>query len=82
MHVYRKESHAPAAIQYIYLESGGCDTPFTAQKRALDNICEYAAVKLGADGEEDETREQLGSIMLKRRVFTKVRILRLTAAIR
>ncbi|KAI0335954.1 hypothetical protein GY45DRAFT_1235425, partial [Cubamyces sp. BRFM 1775] len=67
--VYRD---APSAVQFMELESGGCDVPFGAQQRALKDIRELIALKVGGavldGGNSDDP-----VITLRRRVFTKVR---------
>ncbi|KAI0649232.1 hypothetical protein C8Q79DRAFT_500650 [Trametes meyenii] len=66
-----KERDAPAAVQYILLESNGCDVPFDAQRRALTNIREFITLLIG--NESEGTPPDSDKIMLRKRVFKRVR---------
>ncbi|OSC97377.1 hypothetical protein PYCCODRAFT_1471895 [Trametes coccinea BRFM310] len=62
---------AIGATQKLVLESRGCDLAFGAQLRALRDIRQYIAMRVGAElsGREDDE----DAIVLTRRVFTRVR---------
>ncbi|OBZ77797.1 hypothetical protein A0H81_02175 [Grifola frondosa] len=62
---------APRAIQFINLSSGGFMPPFTAQKEAMANLRAMISESVGGDTEHDSLEGS--NIVLKRRVFTRVR---------
>ncbi|KAI9067025.1 hypothetical protein FKP32DRAFT_1564574 [Trametes sanguinea] len=66
-----KERDAQSASQFLVLESGGCDVPFAAQLQALDNIRRLVAMRVG--GDIDVPGDVSKTIMLRRRVFRKVK---------
>ncbi|KAI9067884.1 hypothetical protein FKP32DRAFT_1609134 [Trametes sanguinea] len=65
-----KERDAQMAVQFLVLESGGYDVAFGAQVRALQNVRQLIAMRVG--GDVDLMNESASSISLRRRVFTKV----------
>ncbi|KAI0349542.1 hypothetical protein OH77DRAFT_1525556 [Trametes cingulata] len=67
----RKESGAPSATRYLFLESGGFQPAFDAQRRALENLRELVTVKLGSGIVDEE--DNSGRIEIRRSLFTKVR---------
>ncbi|KAI9064827.1 hypothetical protein FKP32DRAFT_1533715, partial [Trametes sanguinea] len=65
-----KERDAQSAVQFLVLESGGCEVAFQPQVSALQNIRRLIAMRIGGDVVDSGDNS---SIMLRRRVFQRVR---------